>query len=64
MFRIEKSIEEKIDDLLDIVEDCLQDKNLPKQEEALEKLFELNKRVRDFLKLPLSQQSLDRYLNL
>jgi len=64
LFRVEKEIRNKIADLLDVIESCLQYKDLKKQTEALIRLQELYDSSRLYLKFPLSQQRLDDLLGI
>lgn len=64
IFRVEKEIRAKIEELLEIVEDCLQFNDLKKQLEALERLEELYEKAGLYLKFPLSQQRLDDILDI
>ena len=63
-FRVEKKIRDKITELNSIIEDCLQMKDLRKQEEALNRLEELSEKAKLYLKLPLSQMRLDEILGM
>ena len=44
------------------MEDCLQFNDLNRQDEAIEKLYDLSEKARNRLKLPLSQQTLEEFL--
>ena len=64
LFRVEQEINVKIDSLLNTIEDCLDFNHINKQDKAIEELYELCEKAKGFLKLPLSQQTLKRFLNL
>jgi len=64
LFKVEKEIREKIEELYEIVEDCLQYRDLKKQEKALERLEELYEKAGLYLKFPLSQLRLDDILGI